>query len=91
MAFIFDEQAEPHFVDGQSIRFCMIDGKQRAVCHVGLTTLRDLAGEDVEADEECLSRFQVYRSSIATAAARLLSHGAHQEGSIIQIMRANLA
>lgn len=91
MAFTFDEHTEPEIEDGrQSIRFCMIDGRTRATCQIGYTTLSDLAGQDVETGEESLIRFQMYRSSITTAAARLLAAGAHEGGSILQIMRANL-
>lgn len=69
----------------------MIDGRRRATCQIGYTTLSDLAGEEIETEEECLARFQLYRSSITAAAARLLRNGAHEGGSIIQILRANIS
>jgi len=91
MPFIFDEKITPDVEEGRrSVRFCMINGRKRATCQIGYTTLSDLAGEDIMTDEECLARFQMYRSSITTAAARLLKSGAH-EGAIIQILRANIA
>jgi len=92
MAFIFDEHTAPDIKEGrQSVRFCMVDGDERATCQIGCETLNDLGPEDIETDREFLDRFLLYRGPIATAAARLLAAGAHKGGTIIQIMRANLA
>ncbi|MGO4175985.1 DUF1488 family protein [Bosea sp. TAF32] len=91
MAFILDEHTAPDCERArQSVRFCMVDGGERAICQVGYTTLSDLAAEAIETDEDCLDRFQSHRWEIAAAAARLLEKGAHKGGTIIQIIRANL-
>ena len=92
MAFIFDEHTAPDFEHGGlSIRFCMVNGDERATCQVGCETLRELGPDEVETDQEWLDRFFLYRGPIVTAAARLLARGAHKGGTVIQILRANMA
>lgn len=91
MTFIFDERTCPDFEhEGQSIRFCMVRGNERATCQIGRATLNELEPERIETDEECLNRFSRNRGRIAAAATRLLRIGVHRGGTTIQIMRANL-
>lgn len=91
MAFIFDEHTEPDLQHWrQSVRFCMVDGRERATCQIGYATLNELEPDAIETGRDCLDRFHLYRGVIATAAARLLAAGAHGGGTVVQIMRANL-
>jgi hypothetical protein len=91
MSFIFDERTAPDFEHGgQSIRFCMVDGNERATCQIGRATLNDLGPEQIETDKEFLDRFFLNRSRITAAATRLIRIGAHKGGMVIQIMRANM-
>lgn len=91
MSFIFDERTAPDFEHGgQSIRFCMVNGNERATCQIGRATLNELGPKPIESDNECLDRFFQYRGRIAAAATRLLRIGVHRGGTIIQILRANM-
>jgi len=91
MSFIFDEHTAPDLANWrESVRFCMVSGKTRAVCQIAFETLRDLGPDEIETDAECLNRFHLHRAPITGAAARLLAKGAHEGGTIIQIMRANM-
>ncbi|MGO4172740.1 DUF1488 family protein [Bosea sp. TAF32] len=91
MAFVFDEKTAPDLANWrQSVRFWMVDGPRRAPCQIGFSTLRELGPENLENDRQCLAQFYLHCAMIAAAAARLLSAGASDGSSIVQVMLANL-
>ncbi len=91
MAFVFDEHVAPDLGNWQRcVRFFMVDGGKRATCQVSYATLRELGPDEPETDLECLNQFYLHRGPITSAAARLLAAGAYADGTVVQILRANM-